>query len=80
MDGEGSQPPHRFFKKEGDRVKSREKVEAQSKTLVQMEKTCRKLRPRVDSLIEKANQLGKKYDKKEGDGETYQPLITHGLE
>ena len=36
-----------------------QKVEAQTKTLSQTEKTCRELWPRFDSLTEKANNLGR---------------------
>ena len=41
-------------------VELREKVELQSKKIIQMEKTCNKLRSRVDYLIDKVNRLGNK--------------------
>ena len=41
-------------------VELKKKVELQSKTIIHMEKTCNKLRSRVDSLIDKVNRLGNK--------------------
>ena len=50
----------------------RQKVYLQSKTISHKDKTCKKLRLRVDSLIDKENRLGKKQDK--GLGVTSQVL------
>ena len=38
----------------------KQSVEAQSKNLSQMDKTCKELRYRVDSLVDKVNRLGNK--------------------
>ena len=40
-----------------------------------MENTCKELRARVDSLTEKVNTLGKKYDKGGGEGDRMISLI-----
>ena len=38
----------------------KQRVEAQAKNINQTEKTCNKLRARVDSLTDKANKISKK--------------------
>ena len=44
-------------------VDLKHKVEFQYRTIIQMEKTCKDIQSRVDALTDKANRLGKKYDK-----------------
>ena len=41
-------------------VELSQKVDLQYKIISQIEKTCKKLQPRADSLTDKANLLGKK--------------------
>ena len=43
-------------------------MDAQYKTLNQMDKACKELRSRVDSLTDKMHILSNKYDKGKGEG------------